>query len=193
MRLLFKNIKMSLQSQIESLLFVSSQPVSVARLARATGVKPKEAESALAALAAKYRREKDTGMMLVEVGEAYQLVTHGANAAVVADFLKSDVTGELSEPSLETLTIIAYRGPMSKAELEQIRGVNCSLILRNLLMRGLVTRQERAGDIMWYQVSADFVRFLGLSGVKELPDYAKLHNHETLAQALQMTGEEADA
>lgn len=182
---------MSLRSQIESLLFVSSQPLSVSKLARATGAKSKEVESALLALQSKYRRERDMGIMLIEVGEVYQLVTTGENASLVADFLKSDLSGELSEPSLETLTIIAYRGPVSKAELEQIRGVNCSLILRNLLMRGLITKEERAGDLTYYEVSAPFVRWLGVRSVKELPDYDKLHGHETLAQVLQMTGEKA--
>jgi len=66
------------------------------------------------------------------------MTTAKESSEIVEKFLKEELTGEMTRPQLETLTIIAYRGPMTKMEIEQIRGVNCSLILRNLLMRGLV-------------------------------------------------------
>ena len=100
-------------------------------------------------------------------------------------YAKEEVSGELTKPSLETLTIVAYRGPVTKAELEQIRGVNCSLILRNLLIRGLIEGSfDKVKATTVYDVTHDFVRFLGLAEVEELPDYAKLHNHETLLALL---------
>jgi segregation and condensation protein B len=86
---------------------------------------------------------------------------------------------------LETLTIIAYRGPVSRAEIEQIRGVNCAIILRNLLMRGLVENQEDKKKMQTvYNITFDFLQFLGLKEQSELPDYAKLNSSESLEKIL---------
>jgi segregation and condensation protein B len=91
---------------------------------------------------------------------------------------------------LETLTIVSYRGPITKPVLEQIRGVNCSLILRNLLIRGLIERLESTKTQMpKYQVMHEFIKFLGMSSVKDLPEYEKLSTHETLDEVLRSTEE----
>ncbi len=181
---------MSLSAKIESLLFVSPEPVALPRLVKATGAKKAEIEAAIKTLSDKYRQAKDGGISLVGNGGNYQLVTAAANAGLVADWLKSDLSGELTEPSLETLTIIAYRGPMTKPEIELIRGVNCSLILRNLLMRGLVEKEESGKHLPQYSVTVEFLRFLGVSRVSDLPDYDKLAGNETLAEVLNSSNEE---
>ncbi|MDP1709447.1 MAG: SMC-Scp complex subunit ScpB [Candidatus Komeilibacteria bacterium] len=181
---------MSLRAQIESLLFVSAEPLSIRVLARLTGAKSAAITKALTDLQAKYQQEKEPGMIIIQAGETYQMVTHPRQAALVAEFLKADLSGDLTEPSLETLTIIAYRGPITKPELEQIRGVNCSLILRNLLMRGLITRVTGKSGLPNYEITADFVRYLGLSSVAELPDYSQLHEHQTLNEVLQSVKDE---
>ncbi|MBU2576062.1 SMC-Scp complex subunit ScpB [Patescibacteria group bacterium] len=179
---------MSLISKIESLLFVSNQPLSLSQLKKLCEVKKSDIENALRALREKYEVQKDCGIVFIESGEKYQLASHSDNAKLVKDFLKSDVTGELTEPALETLTIIAYRGPITKPELEQIRGVNCSLILRNLLIRGLIEKQDdKKTDMPRYQVTHEFIRFLGVSSVSDLPDYQKLSSHETLDEVLRST------
>ena len=90
---------------------------------------------------------------------------------------------------MEALTIIAYRGPIAKGDLDKIRGVNCALILRNLLLRGLIESKEVKGED-YYQVSLDFIKFLGVSDVSQLPDYQRLHNEVTVEQVLNApTGE----
>lgn len=180
---------MSLTAQIESLLFVSPEPVSLSRLAKATGAPKAEIQAAVKVLSDKYRQARDGGITLVASGDSYQLVTSAANAQLVSDWLKSDLSGELSEPSLETLTIIAYRGPVTKPEIELIRGVNCSLILRNLLMRGLVSKEESGKHMPKYTVAVEFLRFLGVGGVSELPDYEKLSKNETLDEVLKSSNE----
>jgi len=183
---------MSLISKIESLLFVSNQPLSLVQLKKMCDAKKIDVEYALSELKKKYTEQKDCGIALVVSGDKYQLVSHPDNAKLVKDFLKSDVTGELTEPALETLTIIAYRGPVTKPELEQIRGVNCSLILRNLLIRGLIEKQDdKKVDLPRYQVTHEFIRFLGVSQVSDLPDYEKLSKHETLDEVLRSTEEDA--
>ncbi len=181
---------MSLAAKIESLLFVSAEPLSVRVLTRLLDAKTSEVEAVLADLQKKYRQATDSGMIIVKGADSYQMVTSPKCAAVVAEFLKSDLSGELTEPSLETLTIVAYRGPITKAELEQIRGVNCSLILRNLQMRGLITRQENKNGLIFYEVTPEFVKYLGVSAVQDLPDYGKLHQHATLNEVLQSVNEE---
>ncbi|MDP3995414.1 MAG: SMC-Scp complex subunit ScpB [bacterium] len=181
---------MKLQSTIESLLFVSGHPVSVAELAKLAHAKKADAEAALKALKQYYDEKKESGIMCAVSGDKYQLVSHPDAASVVREFLKSDITGELTDPALETLTIIAYRGPITKPELEQIRGVNCGLILRNLLIRGLVERTTEKKEMLpKYRVTHEFIAFLGLSSVSELPDYEKLSKHETLDEVLKSTEE----
>jgi segregation and condensation protein B len=125
---------------------------------------------------------------LIKNNGQYQITTAAENAPLVQEFLKDETTGELSQPSLEALTIIAYRGPIAKLELDRIRGVNCALIIRNLLLRGLIEeKHDKIKDEYYYTVTHDFIRFLGLTAVTDLPDYDKLHQAETLAPVLTAT------
>ena len=175
---------MSLKSQLESLLFVAVRPLAVKDLAASLQVKTKEVEDALVALSADYQARQG-GLALIKNNSQYQITTAAANAPQVQEFLKDETTGELSQPSLEALTIIAYRGPIAKWELDRIRGVNCALIIRNLLLRGLIEeKHDRAREEYYYTVTHDFLRFLGLSATSDLPDYERLHQSETLDQVL---------
>lgn len=181
---------MNLQSQIESLLFVSIKPVPLKDLAAAVGADQAEVKEALDKLAQSYR-DSGSGWELINSHGQYQLASAGENAALVKEFLKSEMSGELSQPSLEALTIIAYRGPISKLELEKIRGVNCSLIIRNLLLRGLIEEKfEKAKNENYYQTTADFIRFLGIGSLEELPDYQKLRQSAEIEAALEGGREE---
>jgi len=171
---------MSLQSQIESILFVAIKPMPVKELADLTKAKVKEVEEALESLAAEYKNG-ERGLSLIKNNNQYQLTTAPENAALIQEFLKDETSGELSQPSLEALTVIAYRGPIGKLELEKIRGVNCSLIIRNLLLRGLIEEKyNKVTDENYYTVTHDFIRFLGLSNISELPDYVKLRAEESV-------------
>lgn len=173
---------MQTEKTIESLLFVSTKPQSAKKLAELAGVEVREAEAALESLVVSYA-ERGGGVVLVKTGNDYQMMTSPDSAATVQQYLKDEMTGELSRPSLETLTIIAYRGPVTKAEIEQIRGVNCTLILRNLLMRGLVESEEdKKLLIVRYRVSMDFLRFLGVAKIEDLPDFAALNADRTLTE-----------
>lgn len=176
---------MELKSQIESLLFVSLKPIAAKDLVVATGAKLKEIEDALADLERDYRHG-ERGLVVVKNGNQYQLATHPDNSDLIKTFLKEETTSELSQPSLEALTIIAYRGPIAKAELERIRGVNCSLIIRNLLLRGLIEEKiDKQKAENYYVVTNDFIRFLGLTRLEDLPDYNKLTRLETISRILE--------
>ena len=179
---------MSLRSEIESLLFVSSRPLSIKRLVDVTGHKKDEVVEAVEELTKDYAAREDSGVAILKNGEEIQLATSPDNAEKVKAFLKDESFGELTRPALETLTIVGYRGPLTKAELEQIRGVNCSLILRNLLIRGLVETKDEAradGPTTLYSVTFDFIRYLGIREVAELPEYENLRSEENLKKLLE--------
>ncbi len=171
-----------LKSQIESLLFVSAKAISVKQLSGLLKKKEKEVEEACEFLLKEYN-ERDGGIKIIKNGKKYQMVSAPENAGIIQKFTKSETTGELSRPALETLTIIAYRGPISKADLNRIRGVNCSLILRNLLLRSLIEAKEEKDDV-YYVVSLDFLKYLGINNIKDLPDYEKLSKDSAFESAL---------
>jgi len=180
------------KNKIESLLFISHKPLTVAELSRLTGVDKKETEKLLSQLAEEYKT-RSGGIEILQVEDKYQMATTSESSELVAKFIKSELTGELTRPSLETLTIIAYRGPITKAELELIRGVNCSLIIRNLLIRGLIeAKEDKAKGMTYYSITLDFLKFLGLAGVSELPDFEKLNRNNNLDKLLQGLGGPAE-
>lgn len=171
-------------SKLESILFIANRPLSVKRLMEICDATKEEIEAALAEITEGYR-EGNRGLRLVRSGNDVQMSSAPENAELMQEFLRDETTGELTKPSLEALTIIAYRGPLTKPELEQVRGVNCSMILRNLLMRGLIEIEGDPLDLTAkYRVTIDFIRFLGVDSVEELPDYEKLRSHENILKAL---------
>lgn len=168
---------MSHKSKIESVLFVASKPLSTKKIAAALKIGDKEALEDLKDLQLKYNNV-DSGISLLQNGDEWQMVASAENKETSENFLKSEVSGELTRPQLETLTVVSYCGPITKPELEQIRGVNCSLILRNLMLRGLVRENEDGANLLpTYQVTMDYLRHLGLNSLEELPNYLELHQH----------------
>ena len=175
---------MNHKSLIESLLFVSPKPLSLKELVDFLKEDKAKIEEVLNQLVEEYNHS-EKGIKIIENDKKYQMASSPENAKAVREFLQSEVSGELTPASLETLTIIAYRGPIKKSDLEKIRGINCSLILRNLLIRGLIEEaSEREEEDKEYAVSLEFVKFLGINSVKDLPDYEKFHNNEDIDRLL---------
>jgi segregation and condensation protein B len=178
----------TLRSQLESLLFVSPKPLSLKRLIELTKAKKVEITACLEEIRKDYEISMN-GIQLLESGNEYQFVTSGDNREMVENLVKEELSGELTRPSLETLCIISYRGPITKVELELIRGVNCTLIIRNLLIRGLIEeRESRKTATNTYEITLDFLKHLGLTSVTELPDYERLHSHEIMEKFLMKDG-----
>jgi len=174
-----------IKSQIESLLFISAKPMSVKELAELTKKSAKEIEEAGEALVLEYK-ESGRGIQIIKNGSKLQMASAPENAAVIREFIKDETSGELSRPSLEALTIIAYRGPISKMDLERIRGVNCSLIIRNLLLRGMIEAKfDKKKNETYYTVTFDFIRHLGIGGINELPDYERLNKDDTIDRVIE--------
>ncbi|MBI2459685.1 MAG: SMC-Scp complex subunit ScpB [Parcubacteria group bacterium] len=175
----------SIKSKIESLLFISAKPLAASQLAGLLKVDKKEIITNADELLNDYKNNQ-AGLQIIKDGSKYQMVSAPANAAVIQELIKDETTGELSRPSLEALTIIAYRGPVAKIDLDRIRGVNCALILRNLLLRGLIEGKfDKKKNQTYYTATFDFIRFIGLSQIKELPDYDRLHQDDTIDRMLE--------
>lgn len=175
---------MSLSSKIETILFVASKPLAVKKIAKVLDAEEIKVSEALHALREKFNPEI-SGVILLENNNEWQMVSNPDNREAAEEFMKAEVSGELTRPQLETLTVISYRGPITKPVLDQIRGVNCSLILRNLMLRGLVKEvTDPAGLLPVYEVTMDYLRHLGLNSISELPDYERLHRDETIDKVL---------
>jgi len=154
---------------VESLLFVATEAVAVSRLADVVGVSVEEMEAALRELEADYERR---GFRLQRHKDMVQLVTAPETAPYVERFLGLEPSGKLSAAALETLGIIAYRQPVTRAQIEAIRGVSCDGVLRTLLNYGLIEecgRLEQAGRPILYATTLQFLQHFGLARCDELP------------------------
>ncbi len=176
---------MNYKGQIESLLFISHKPLNLKELSRIIKISQVEVQGILNKLIEEYNLE-NRGIKILKLDDKYQMAINEKNSGLVSEFLKIESIGELTRPSLETLTIIAYKGPVSKTELELIRGVNCSLILKNLLIRGLIdSTEDKNKGVTVYQITMEFLKHLGLNEVGELPDFEKLNSNNNLDKLLQ--------
>jgi segregation and condensation protein B len=167
-------VALSLAAQLESLLYAAGEPAALSALAAALDATPGEIEAALEELSAQYQAR---GIRLQRLGNRVRLVTAPEMAERIQKFLGLEEVNRLSQAALETLAIIAYNQPITKPQLEMIRGVNCDGVINTLVARNLVQELGRAdtvGHPMRYGVSFDFLGYFGLRGVHELPPVEKL-------------------
>jgi len=160
---------LELTSLIESLLFVADAPVMPAQLAAALDVEPKAVEEALDQLAADYQQR---GLRLQRKAGRVQLVTAPEAASAVERFLGLELSSKLSPAALETLAIVAYRQPVTRAQVEAIRGVNSDSVLRTLINKGLIEevgRLEQVGRPILYGTTFEFLQYFGLQDLQDLP------------------------
>ena len=166
-------MNLSLESKIESYLFFKGEPVEVKELSKVFDVSAEDITSALAHL-----KESTTerGIVLLESAEGYELGTHPDMGAQLAELRKVELNRELSKASVETLSIILYTEGTTRAEIDYIRGVSSSFILRSLLVRGLIVKKEDPTDArrILYAPSSDVLLHLGVRDLSELPEYQKL-------------------
>lgn len=167
---------------IEGLLFVSSEPVTVDHLATVTACPLEQIEMVLQQLKEScYQR----GIRLQRQGKKVQLVSAPEITDYIERFLDLSTSARLSTPALETLTIIAYRQPITRPEIESIRGVNSDGVLRTLLSKGLVEevgRLDTVGHPSLFGTTFEFLRYFGLEDIKDLPEL-------DLPEAPQLEGE----
>lgn len=174
---------MDITNILESILFVASKPLTVAKIAKSIQTDEGEIEHAIGLLQEKY--SGGSGIHIARSQDSVQMITNPTYVGYVEKYTKSEILGELTKPQLETLTVVAYRGPITRPELEEIRGVNCSIILRNLMIRGLIVELDQKDSVLpTYELSIDALRHLGITSVEELPDFEILHAHTNLSSII---------
>lgn len=159
----------SLTALIESLLFVADEPVEIATLAQVLEVDMSAVEASLVELSSDGTHR---GVRLQRKGDRVQLVTRPEAAAYVEKFLGLESSGKLSQAALETLAIVAYRQPCTRAQIEVVRGVNCDGVLSTLLNKGLIEeagRLETVGHPFVYGTTFAFLQHFGLKSLDDLP------------------------
>lgn len=160
---------LDLAAQVEALLFVADEAVTVQRLTEALQEDQAAVEEALTELRERLTRR---GLRLQRKGDRVQLVTAPELAPLVERFLGLEHTDTLSPAALETLAIVAYRQPITRAQIEAIRGVNSDAVLRTLLRHGLIQevgRLEKAGRPILYGTTMEFLQVFGLEDLGDLP------------------------
>jgi segregation and condensation protein B len=180
-----------LMALIEALLLVAPEPPTPEELARGAGVSVAEVESALAALEGIAGR----GWVIQRHRGSVQLATAPRFAAYVRRFLGLERQTRLSTAALETLAIIAYRQPVTKAEIEAVRGVDCAGVLATLHQRSLIEtvgRLQSVGLPLQYGTTGEFLRHFGLRSLAELPPLGEVDGHDA-ANLLEATLAGVDA
>ncbi len=170
-------------ARLEALLFVSGDPLSTAKCARVCGFSREHLAQVVAAHTQRAQRT-GSGLRISVCNDTVQMVTAPHTQQVVEKLVTDARNEDLSKAALEVLAIVAYRSPVSRAEVDAIRGVNCAFSLRNLLMRGLIERvpDPNRPRAYLYRVTHDFLSHLGLQSVEELPDFTTLSTHPKIAQ-----------
>jgi segregation and condensation protein B len=161
-------------ASLEALLFIHGEPLTYKKIGVVLGIEADEIDALVLGLKQKLEAE-DRGLQLVSDKEKVQLATKPEFNSILESFIKEEISEDLSPASLEALSIIAYLGPISRARLEYLRGVNSIVILRSLMIRGLVERfpdpQHLASFL--YRGTFDLMKHLGIKEKEGLPDYDK--------------------
>lgn len=178
---------------VQSVLFYLAEPVSFKRLAQIFSVSENEIQNSIEELT---KLVEKTGLALVVHNAEVQLVTHPASHAVIEQLRKDELTKELSKAAVETLSIILYKDNVSRPDIDFIRGVNSSFILRNLLVRGLIVRKPHPTDARTfvYTGSHELLAYLGVSKTSELPEFERVRGllEEKVEKLIQTEGTESN-
>ena len=164
---------MNLDAKIEAVLFWKAEPVTISRLAKIFSVTADDIRKSLPILETKLQGR---GVSLVVKDDEVALRTNAEASSLIESLAKEELTRDLGKAGLETLSIVLYQGPISRREIDYIRGVNSNFILRNLLVRGLVEKIENPKDqrSFLYRPTFDLLSLLGLSHTEDLPEYASV-------------------
>ena len=165
--------KTQLLDKIEAILFYLAEPVGIDFLVKTLDVPKKEVISAVTELELSLQ---ERGVRLVVHDDEVTLVTAPEFSELIEKIIKEEREKDLGRAGIETLSIIAYKGSVSKKEIEYIRGVNSQWALRNLLLRGLVEKKAGREDerVVMYSITGEAMRHLGLSRISDLPEYDEI-------------------
>lgn len=165
-----------LDAKIEAFLFFKNEPISIKKLALFFEVSEEEIGEALNLLNSKLK--EDRGLQLIFKEDNVLLGTRNEYGPIIEKIMKEEINKELSKASLETLAVIIYQNGVTRADIDYIRGVNCSFILRNLMIRGLIEKIIHPEDQrkFLYKPTLELMSYLGISKLEELPEYENICN-----------------
>jgi segregation and condensation protein B len=169
---------MTLDAKIEAILFFKGEPTSIQSLSKILGIPEFMIMEELVVLEGKLI---ERGLSLVRSDGDVALVTAEGVSEIIETLSKEELSRDLSKASLETLAIILYRGPITRSEIEYIRGVQSSFIIRSLSIRGLIDRIENQNDQrgFLYKPTFDLLRHLGIDSLDKMPEYGVIHEKLT--------------
>jgi len=193
--------QIQLKYLIEGLLFASCEPLALNKMIELLNSSKEEIETSISELLFDYQNDNRCLDIIKKGNEGqilYQLVTNKNISVLVQKLNNTVLEGDLTKGALEVLSIVIYRGPLNRSEIDEVRGVNSSYILRALTLRGLINRYQnpnRKSEYL-YEVSFDLMKHLGLNDVASLPEYEKLHNFslkEILKDAIESSDIESES
>ena len=163
----------TLMSKIEALLFViGDEGLTIKQLCSLLDSEPMEVEAGLSELASQYRENEAGGIMLKQLAGTYQLTTKPEMSDTIKKLVENPTSQVLSAASLEVLAIVAYKGPITRAQIEDLRGVKCERPIATLVSRALIQeagRVEGTGRAILYETTKEFLNYFGLQSLKDLP------------------------
>lgn len=161
---------MNLEQQLEAILFYKNEPLTIKELSKLLEKSEREIKEALQNLA---RSLENRGVCLIMTEDEVGLATAPEMKNLIEKIAKDEMSSEIGKAGLETLAIVLYNGPVSRREIDYIRGVNSSFILRNLCVRGLIEKEQDSKDqrIFKYKSSLNLLAHLGIKKVEELPEF----------------------
>lgn len=163
-----------IDKKIESILFWRSEPTKISFLAKILNISDFEVKESIEILKEKLHGR---GIQVMTNEDSVNLVTCSENSALIESLQKEELQKDLSKSTLETLSVILYRGPIKRSDIDYIRGVNSQFTLRNLLVRGLINKKYDPNDdrSYVYSVTDECLSYLGVLDKKNLPEYDKVN------------------
>jgi segregation and condensation protein B len=181
---------MNLEQKIEAILFFRGESVAIKKLASILEVTPTEIQQGIDTLK---QRLQNSALTIVIKDDEVMLATRPEASSLIEGLVKEELSRDLGKAGLETLSIVLYKGPISRREMDYIRGVNSQFILRNLLVRGLVEKvaDEKDERRFLYRPTFELLQSLGVSSISDLPEYDKVKDE--LATLVKKENEEESA
>lgn len=176
-----ENINNSRYSIIESLLFVSGDALDKKEIANILDISEDEVEITMEAMSKNYSKS-DRGIKVIKVNDKYQLVTKNENSNYIQKLLKKNSRQSLSQAALETLSIISYKQPITRVDIDEIRGVKSDRAIVTLMEKNLIKdcgRLDVPGRPILYSTTDEFLRYFNLESIKELPNLDSFYTANT--------------
>ncbi len=162
---------MNLESKIEAILFYKNEPEAFTLLAKILDTDEESIKNAVNNLA---ENLKGRGITIIQTEKEVSLATSREHTELIEKIAKEEIGSEIGKAGLETLSIILYNGPISRKEIDYIRGVNSSFILRNLSIRGLIKRTSD-GKAPKYESTIELLSYLGINKISDLPEFEEVN------------------